>query len=240
MCRSGPPLIGVTTYGPDDNPTAPALSLPVAYSDSIARAGGLAVLLPPTPDPDALLSRLDALVLAGGGDIDPHVHTDETHESVYMVTPARDAFELDLVRRALARETMPVLGICRGMQILNIAQGGDLHLHLPDVHGETVLHRAPPREPTLHPVEVLAGSPLDSIYGERRFPVCSWHHQEVRRLGTGLEVIARADDGVVEAVVLTDHAFVLGVQWHPEMQTESDPLQRRLFEALVAQAEKTR
>jgi putative glutamine amidotransferase len=230
------PLIGITTYGPESEGVAPAVSLPIAYAEAVARAGGIPLLLPPiTPIHDRLLDLLDGLILSGGGDIDPKLHTERVHETVYMITPQRDHFELELARRALERPELAVLGICRGMQVMNVALGGDLELHLPDVRGERVAHRAPPRIPVLHDVELIPGSAFDQIYTERHFPVCSWHHQEIHTLGRDLVPAAHAADGVIEAVAHTRHPFALGVQWHPEMQAD-DPRQRRLFEAFVERA----
>ena len=230
--RKRAPLIGITTYGPEGDP--PAYLLPIAYVDAVARAGGTAILLPPWRESaDRVLGIVDGLILAGGGDIHPAVYGGSEHPTVYNVSRDRDAFELELTRRAIAQPDLPVLAICRGMQVLNVALGGDLEVHLPDVHGETVVHRLPPREPTFHPVRVEAGGVLEYIYGRAEFPVCSWHHQGVRRLGSGLRPIAHSADGVIEALVSDEHPFVLGVQWHPELQVADDPLQRRLFEALV-------
>jgi putative glutamine amidotransferase len=229
------PWIGITMYGPDGEP--PAVSLPVAYVDAVRMAGGVPVLLAPGSAPPAtLLEDLDALVLAGGGDLDPDVWGGERHPAVYGVVRARDAFELELARTVLERAELPLLAICRGMQVLNVALGGDLEVHVPDVRGETVRHRLPPREPTFHPVRIEPGGTLERIYGRLEFPVCSWHHQEVRKLGHGLHPCAWAEDGVIEALVLPDRPWVVAVQWHPEMQVRDDPLQRRLFEALVEAA----
>ena len=229
------PLIGITTYGPDDQP--PRFSLPTAYIDAVVRAGGRALLLAPAGlSAHDALNLVDALILSGGGDLDPASYGGVDHETIYMVSPQRDAFELELCKRALERPTLPVLGICRGMQVLNVAAGGDLEAHLPDVFGEEVVHRLPPREPTLHPATVETGSVLEAIYGQREFPVCSWHHQAVRRLGQALRPVAHAADGVIEGLVHDAHPFAVGVQWHPEMQVEDDALQRRLFEALVERA----
>jgi putative glutamine amidotransferase len=232
------PAIGITMYGPDQDAVAPAVSLPIAYAEAIARAGGTPLLLPPTGPIDAVLERLDGLLLAGGGDIDPALHTERTHETIYMVSQERDSFELTLARRVLDRQDIPLLGVCRGMQMLNIALEGDLELHLPDVRGETLLHRAPPRLPIDHSVELRSGCRLEEILGAHTLSVCSWHHQEVRSLGRGLDAVAWAPDGVIEAVEYPAHPFVIGVQWHPELQPH-DPHAHRLFAAFVEAAAAT-
>jgi putative glutamine amidotransferase len=233
---AGAPLIGITTYGPDVlvSGSLPAFSLPQAYSDAVSGAGGIPVLLAPSAaSAEALLARVDGLVVAGGGDIDPTTHGADEHETVYMVNSLRDEFELAVTKCALARGDLPVLGICRGMQLLNIALGGDLELHLPDVYGDEVAHRLPPREPTYHSVRVEPGSVLEEIYGQTELRVCSWHHQSVRELGRDLRPVAWSSDGVIEALVYEAAPWVVGIQWHPEMQVADDPLQRRLFDALV-------
>ena len=229
------PLIGITTYGPEGD--YQKLSLPVAYLRAVADAGGVPMLLGPTSvDLQTLLDRVDGLILAGGGDLSPATHGSGDHETVYGVVAERDDFEIALARGALVRPQLPVLGICRGMQILNVALGGDLELNIPDRRGDQVEHRLPPRKPTFHGVKIEAGSRLEGIFGCADLEVCSWHHQEVRRLGEGLTAVAHAADGVVEALVSSSHPWCLAVQWHPEMQTDTHPVQRRLFEALVGQA----
>ncbi len=234
------PIVGISCYGPDELEFR-SFWLPTAYVNAVEQAGAQALLLPATSQlSDALLARLDALLLAGGGDLDPACHAGGSHPSVYMVTPERDRFELELVRRALERPELPLLGICRGMQVMNVALGGDLELHLPDVRGEQVVHRLPPRNPTYHDVRIVGESLLGRIYDRESFRVCSWHHQEVRKLGRGLVPVAWADDGVVEGLVYPDHPFALGVQWHPELQVGDDPLQRQLFTAFVERAGEAR
>ena len=233
------PLLGITTYGPDGKP--PSYTLPTAYVEAVVQAGGQAVLLPDSGLAiDEVLGMIDGLILSGGGDLDPSLYQGGSHDAIYNVSPSRDRFELALAAAALALPDLPILGICRGMQVLNLSLGGDLHLHLPDVRGEEVVHRLPPREPTTHSVRLDGGTLLEGIYGVAEFQVCSWHHQGVRRLGDGLRAIAHADDGVIEAVVHEQRPFALGVQWHPEMQVAEDPLQRRLFGALIDHAGRQR
>jgi putative glutamine amidotransferase len=233
------PTIGITTYGPAASADGelPLISLPAHYVDAVVAAGGVPVLLGASALPaEESLAILDGLVIAGGGDIAPETYGGATHETIYSINPARDAFELDLARAALERPELPLLGICRGMQVLNIALGGDLTPHVPDEFGESVLHRLPPRVPTMHPVRVERGGLLGEIFADDEIPVCSWHHQAVRKLGRGLRPAAHAADGVVEAVELEGRPFALGLQWHPEMQAGHDPRQLRVFQVLVERA----
>ena len=233
------PTIGITTYGPTaaTDGDLPIISLPAKYVEAVVAAGGTPVLLGASAQPaDEVLAILDGLIIAGGGDIAPDVYGGRAHETIYSVNPARDSFELGLVRAAIERKPLPTLGICRGMQIMNIALGGDLTPHLPDVFGEATPHRLPPRVPTTHTVQIELAGPFGEIFSERELPVCSWHHQAVRSLGRGLRAMAHAPDGVIEAVSLDGHPFALGVQWHPEMQAAEDPRQARVFQALVDRA----
>jgi putative glutamine amidotransferase len=196
------------------------------------------VLLPPgEPRPLALLARLDGLILAGGGDIDPATYGGRQHETIYMVDADRDRTELALARRAV-EASLPTLGICRGSQVLNVALGGSLIEHLPDEVGESVPHRTPDRLPTRHEVAIQAGSRLERILGTPSLTPASWHHQAVRRLAPGLEVVARAPDGVVEAFEMPAHPWLIAVQWHPELRAAEDPAEQRLFEELVHAANK--
>ena len=149
-----------------------------------------------------------------------------------MVDAERDRAELALTRRLL-QESLPVLGICRGCQMINVALGGTLVVHVPDQFGDNVLHRVPPREPVPHPVSVDAESRLADILGTTQLTPSSWHHQALRDVAEPLRVVARAPDGVVEAVELPEHAWLVAVQWHPELTAAADPVQQRLFAALV-------
>ncbi len=227
----GRPLIGVTTY-PRSGQDRPAFFLPTAYVDSVRRAGGLPLLLAPGDErPEDVLDHVDGIVFSGGGDLDPSYFEADPHPTQYGVDDERDRFELALMRGALERET-PILAICRGLQVLNVVQGGDLHVHLPDVYGEAVLHRHPERRPIEHSVRLDPGSHLAKIYGSTELRTISWHHQAVNRLGAGLAASAWAPDGTIEAVEVAGRPWVLAVQWHPEMQPE-DP---RLFAAFVRAA----
>ncbi len=231
------PLIGITTYRRETAGRS-RFSLPSAYVDAVRASRGLAVLLSPgEAEPEALLERLDGLVLSGGGDLDPTSYGADPHERTYSVSRERDDFEIALLRGAL--ETgMPALAICRGMQILNVALGGDLHAHLPDVVGETVTHRQSQTEAALHPVRLEPGSQLAERLGASELAaVPSWHHQALCRLGTGLRVVAWAPDEVIEAVELAGEEQLVAVQWHPELAGDAAP-GRGLFDALVSRAER--
>lgn len=226
------PLIGISTYHRDGDP--PAFALPCDYVDAVRRAGGLPILLTPgEPDIDRLLDLVQGLILAGGGDLDPDLYGAGRHETVYMVCSERDRFEIDLLMAALRRPQMPILCICRGTQVLNVALGGTLHVHLPDAFGEAVAHRLPPRLPTRHGVHVEAGSRLAIMLATAEVDVCSWHHQAIDAIGAALRPVARADDGVIEAVEHETHPWCFGVQWHPEKQAGELP-HERLFAAFVA------
>lgn len=227
------PIVGLTAYldraqmGVWD---VCAGALPANYFQGVTTAGGIAVLLPPQPvDPDIanrVLASLDGLVITGGKDIDPAVYGQEPHADTDEPCRLRDAWEFALLRGALVRG-LPVLGICRGAQVLNVALGGTLHQHLPDVIGHDG-HRAGNGVFTRLPVRTVAGSRLAALVGESTDAPC-YHHQAIDKVGEGLVVSAWDRDGVVEALELPGDRFVLAVQWHPE-QTPDD---LRLFAAIV-------
>jgi putative glutamine amidotransferase len=229
------PLIAITTY-PADDASFGRVNLPREYVDAVRRAGGRAVLVPPgESDPSGLLGAVDGLVLTGGGDIDPKLWDGPSHETVYMTDGPRDSLEIELARLAVGR-SVPTMCICRGAQVLNVALGGTLHVHLPDVVGETVRHRMPPREPIAHPVTVESSSELARILGATEITPMSWHHQAIDRLGAGLRAVAWAPDGIVEAVELVAQPSLIAVQWHPELTAATDPTQAALFDAFVGAA----
>ncbi len=230
---SSVPVIGITTYleqarfGLWD---LPAAVLPHGYLDGVAAAGGVPVLLPPVGHVTAdVLSRVDGLIVAGGADIDPVQYGAAREPATGPARPDRDFSEHLLIEAAIANG-VPLLAVCRGMQLLNVVLGGTLHQHLPDVVGNTE-HLPTPGIFGRVPVKVLADSRLSTIVGSEVDVHCH-HHQAVDMLGAGLVPVAWAGDGTVEAVELPDPEFVLGVQWHPE----EDGVDRRLFEALVSAA----
>lgn len=229
------PLVGITSYLEEASWGVwrqPAAVLPQLYLDAVSRAGGIPVLLPPqTGDAGRLLDRLDGLVLAGGSDIDPGRYGAPAHPRTGAPHELRDAWEFDLLRGALERD-LPVLGVCRGMQLLNVALGGDLVQHLPEqVGGEE--HQIAPATYNRQAVVISPGSRLGGIMGHSAKVPC-YHHQAVGRLGSGLRATAWSADESVEAVELPDHRFALGVQWHPE----ADPADTRLFDAFVLTSRK--
>ncbi|MEJ7138844.1 gamma-glutamyl-gamma-aminobutyrate hydrolase family protein [Amphibiibacter pelophylacis] len=228
------PLVGLSTYPVNDRGQ---FTMPSSYVLAVQRAGGIPVLLPPvSPAPvDAWLERLDALVLTGGGDIAPaHFGESAVHDTVYNTSDERDASELALVHAVLERR-LPLLAICRGLQILNTALGGTLHQHLPDVVGEDTLHRRQQMEPIEHAVRVAPDSHLAGLIGES-VTTQSWHHQAIAELAPGLQAVAWAPDGIIEAVELSGHPELMAVQWHPELSAPQDAGQQRLFDHLISSA----
>jgi putative glutamine amidotransferase len=233
MPRRNDPLIGMTTYGRSaDN----RYTLPAEYLDAVRRAGGVPVLIAPGESRwEAILEVIDALILTGGGDIDPDRYNGRRHETNYAIDQERDALELELARRVIA-SGLPTLGICRGAQILNVSQGGQLIEHIPDEVGEAVLHRAPPREPIPHGIRLNPQSRLGRMLGREEFDVASWHHQALRGAASGFEAVAHAPDGTIEAIEMSSHRWLIAVQWHPELSAAADPLQQKLFDAIVEEA----
>ncbi len=235
------PVIGLSSYAEPASwgswRDRPAALLAMNYVDQVAAAGGAGVLLPPVPGIAGAVDRLDALLLAGGADLDPAAYGAPPHPATGPLMPARDAAEFALLAAAVERG-MPVLAICRGLQVLNVSRGGTLHQHLPDVVGHDG-HRAGPGSFGAHEVRVDPGSRLGAALGPAepgglRLTVPTLHHQAIDRLGDGLVATAWADDGTIEAAELADGragGFLLAVQWHPE--AGQDP---RLFQALLAAA----
>jgi putative glutamine amidotransferase len=247
-----PPLIGVVTRelraeatpawagrpGRAARDLAPhRLALRLTYTQALQEAGAIAVVLPAhgfADDAEALLDRVDGLVFSGGPDLDPSVYGHDPHPQLGPdVDLVGDEYELALLAEATRRD-LPVLGICHGMQALNVARGGTLHQHLPDVTGARHDQPEPPFG-RVHAAHVAPGTLLHALTGSRRLEVNSFHHQAVDVLGTGLQVCATAPDGIVEAVCDPAARFCLGVQWHPEVLTDR-PEQAALFDALVTAA----
>ncbi|MGX6447347.1 gamma-glutamyl-gamma-aminobutyrate hydrolase family protein [Patulibacter sp. S7RM1-6] len=251
---SDPILVGITTAelftpeqtipAPESEPPQRKLSLGMDYVAAVTAAGAIPVVLPPmSPGGGALLDRLDALVLSGGPDIDPQLYGEHPHPHLGPIEKDADPRERDVLRSAEERH-MPVLAICRGMQLVNVSRGGTLWQDLPTEQPSEVQHRqTEPGTRTTHDVEVLPDTLTAQLTGVPEhgptLPVNTFHHQAVRELGTNLRVTARAADGVVEGIEATDHPFLVGVQWHAESLV-TDPRHAGLFTGLVEAARAAR
>jgi len=231
------PLIGLTGGLGRNTSGSTVCQVGQAYITAIHKAGGFPILIPTVidpPSPAALAQRLDGLLLTGGGDIDPTRFKSQPHPKVYGVSPERDALELALVEAFLAAGK-PLLAICRGIQVLNVAFGGTLHTHIADQLENPLKHDwfpGYPRDKLAHTVSLKCDSILHKILGADEIPVNSLHHQGIAKVGGGLEAIGFAPDGLVEALVVEGAGFALAVQWHPECLPE-DPGMQALFFAFV-------
>lgn len=237
------PLIAVPAYpikaGRVKGWLRASVGVPATYIDSLHRAGAQeAILMPVELDATGakeLLSRFDGLLLIGGGDLDPEVYGQTSREEVYGVARQRDEFEIALTRASLDAG-MPTLAICRGHQLLNVVLGGTLDQHITDRPG-FLGHGRPMGDPPieLHEVDLVAGSRVAEAMGVLRAQCASQHHQVIETLGDRLRVTGRAADGVVEAIEPDGDQWIVGVQWHPEDTSDSDPAQQRLFDAFVTE-----
>ena len=230
------PIIGITsdiqmtTFGAWTEESA---LVPTDYTRAVERAGGRALLVPPSDDGiEETLEVVDGLVFSGGSDLDPASYGQEAHPETKGVIEERDRAELALLKAALERD-LPVLAVCRGSQILNVGLGGDLVQHLPEVVGHEN-HKHTPGQYGDHDVSLEPGTQLEALLGDRA-PVKSHHHQGFGRIGSGLREAARAEDGTVEALEDPSRRFALGVLWHPEAGEDG-----RLFEAFVEEARRYR
>jgi putative glutamine amidotransferase len=230
------PLVGITTYVTParwGSWEQEAALIPAQYVQAVERAGGRPLLVPPSEEGiEETLDALDALIFSGGSDLSPETYGQDPHPETYGVVPERDDAELALLTAALARD-LPVLAICRGSQVLNVALGGDLLQHLPEVVGDEK-HKHTPGAYADHDVSIEAGTRIGTLLGEQA-PVKSHHHQGFGRLGSGLVETARAEDGTIEAVEDPSRRFMLGVLWHPEAGEDL-----KLFEELVNEAREYR
>jgi putative glutamine amidotransferase len=232
------PIIGVTTSSERTDKGVDRAFINAAYIRAVERAGGVPLLLTPYHSPEAiarLSSQIDGLLLTGGGDIDPARFGEPRHATTDLISAERDELELQRVTRQAIDTGLPLLAICRGIQVVNVALNGTLHQHVPDVFGLEVAHsQGGARSDRTHEVTIEPGTLLASLSGGERLAVNSFHHQAIKDLGDGLKAVAWADDKMIEAVELPGaHGFMLAVQWHPEELVESDPAALRLFQALV-------
>ena len=253
------PVVGVVTQSLEAIPgkLPPCWVMGQRYVRVLAANGAVPWLIPLLPDDEATLRStyeyLDALFLTGGVDVDPACYGEPRHERCDRADPARDWTEITLVRWALA-DRKPVLGVCRGIQVINVACGGSLYQHVPEEFDSAVKHdcfsssagsascAAPAssgpytRDYLAHPVRIAVGSRLGSLFGEAEVAVNSMHHQGIKRLATGLRASAHAPDGLIEGVEDASGRYLVGVQWHPEELAEAHPSQRRLFADFIQAA----
>lgn len=232
------PLIGVTTHRIGGQKVqGDDFATPLSYLNAVNAAGGIPLLIPANLDAERLrrlMTRLDGLLLTGGGDIDPARFDGPAHPAVYGIEPERDEAETALVHLAV-EYGLPFLGICRGIQLVNVALGGGLYTHLTDQLPGALKHDCfpdYPRNHIAHSVRLAPTGRLEGILGGETFSVNSMHHQGVWRIAPGLEATAWAPDGLVEGLELPGHPFGLAVQWHPEWLQEHEP-QRALFRAFI-------
>lgn len=240
------PVIGITCgeiHNKDQSWTAPTYGQTRTYVNAIIAAGGTPILLPLTSDAgilDQLLSLCDGMMFAGGNDLHPSLYNQEPHQKTVDFSELRDDTESVLVQRALAR-TLPILGICRGMQLINVHLGGDLYQDIPTELPSAVDHDASNKLKTLvdltHELRLEAGSQLADILGGTSIGANAHHHQAIKNVGRGVRAVAWAADDIIEAIELPDYPFAVGVQAHPESLTKVEPRWANLFTAFVAAAE---
>lgn len=238
------PVIGITAglmIEEQDYGTVTRHRVSADYSEAVIAAGGLPIILPPQDGAaEAILDLVDGLIFSGGADIDPALYGDtEVHPATYDISAERDRFELDLMNGAIERD-LPVLCICRGIQVLNVALGGSLVQHIDDQVENALTHRQQEisiaaNKPS-HQVVFVEGSLAAQVFDEQSIPVNSFHHQSIAVPTQRIRVEGATSDGVVEAVSVPECRFVLGVQWHPEMLFKAVPEQLKPFEALVSAA----
>lgn len=229
------PVIGITTDVQQDGENI----LKNTYVQAVIRAGGLPMIVPVglEQDVEQLIEMFDGLLLSGGNDINPMLFNEEPHEYLGVVSPSRDSSELELARRML-KTGKPILGICRGLQVLNVAVGGTLYQDLYKQNDSPILQhiQKAPNTHCSHYVQLDKGSLLESIAGSERIQVNSYHHQSLKEVPSDFKVTGVASDGIVEAIESTDEQFVLGVQWHPEaLSAAGDAVSLRIFERFISE-----
>ena len=236
------PIIGITTYDRNEIVVESRyydayFVTPAPYVDAVRRAGGVPVLLPiGEPDWTDALAAVDGLVITGGADIHPvYYGGNPNHPSLTKLVPARDRSDFALVAQLVERADLPALCICRGMQVLNVALGGAMHEHIPEIQPEDI-HRGADGGWAVQPLTALPGSRVATAMQCTTVATYSGHHQAIKQVAPPLQVTATAPDGIIEALEHTEHPWLVGVQWHPECSAAEDESQQRLFDALVEQA----
>lgn len=226
------PVVGVIPLWDEEKQS---LWMLPGYLDGLRQAGCLPMILPLTKDPkeiDQILSIVDGILLTGGQDVSPALYR-EAPDGTGETCELRDAMEGQLLKKAMVLDK-PMLGICRGIQFINAALGGSLYQDIPSQHPSSVEHhQSPPYDQPSHDVTLVPGSPLQTLLGQEKLLVNSYHHQAVNRLADGLEVMAWSEDGLVEAVWKPDQKFLWAVQWHPEFSFRAEEASRRIFAAFA-------
>lgn len=234
------PVIAITMSKAKDKAEGTRDFIPSAYAAAVSKTGGLPMLIPNDFPPDAipdLLHTIDGILLSGGGDVSPSCYEETDRFSLSNVRPERDAIEISLAKWAVEND-LPLLGICRGEQVLNVALGGTLYQHVPVEVKSNLKHNTPDfvaKDFTAHQVTISRSTHLHQILEVEVIEVNSRHHQAVQKLGKGLTVSAFASDGLVEAIEQPDRNFCIGVQWHPE-NLQNMPIHKRLFDAFIQAA----
>jgi putative glutamine amidotransferase len=235
MSSSQRPIIGLTSSLLNTAFGTKAFQVGQAYVNAIQKAGGIPLIVPTgTEQVQVMLTRLDGVLFTGGGDIDPKYYNGSKHHRIYGVSPERDALEFALLEATLTAGK-PILAICRGIQVLNVAFGGDLYAHIPDqVHNALKHDWYPnyPRDRLAHNISITPGRILHKVFDMDNIHVNSLHHQGIHNVGNGLKATAFAPDGLVEGLEIEDANFVLGVQWHPECMPNDRGMQN-LFKTFI-------
>ena len=233
------PIVGITTYGRTEKKVPSEaddqfFKVPTAYVDAVRRAGGVPVLLPPgEKNTQRWIDTVDAIIFAGGADINPRYYGgDGNHPKIGPEDAERDITEFAVLRAVLDRKDKPVLLICRGLQVLNVLSGGTLHEHIADVYPENI-HQGTETIWTIQVAGIMDSTKLLDVIKQLSVKTMSGHHQGVKDIGAGLSVSAKAADGIVEALEVSDHPFCVAVQWHPEMTADVDQSQQNIFDALI-------
>lgn len=236
------PVIGITTTGRSEGHVTSThydefYSTPAQYVDAVRRAGGIPLLIPPGgQDWDAVLHLLDGVIITGGTDIDPAEYNGNAdNPNLYPADKERDHAELSFTRHLINEKHTPVLAICRGFQVVNVATGGTLHEHILDIR-DTDIHRNAEGLWQMQDVSIESDSLTAQIMGQTKVNTTSGHHQAVKDVGNGLRVVGTASDGIIEAMEMPDHPWLVAVQWHPEVTAAKDQSQQAIFDALVEKA----
>lgn len=236
------PIIGITTSGNHDYQISSTYYAgyyvaPEDYVKAVRRAGGIPILLPPGEENIAeILDMVSGVIISGGGDIHPSQYGGDTeHISLNRLDPERDEIEINIIRQMAERKDKPVLCVCRGMQVMNVALGGTMIEHIPDIRDEDT-HRNDEGFWIVHDIEVTETSKIAQAMQNTIVSTFSGHHQAVKDIAKGLEVVAMSPDGIIEGLELKSHPWMVGVQWHPEKSAHNDVTQQRLFDKLVSLA----